>query len=266
MRDLARLKRRMGSQKFSSQMRNKPVAEEGRIFSAPYPIYDIAVVPAMKKFYMTVDPAATTNRESNQTGISIAFVDMKDPSRAYFKECYGVKLKPAALADEIVKKIILYRPFKVGIELGLQQALQVLLDIKIREWEGENGEYVRPHFVPISTGKTSKALKLERTIGAMVKDRRALFPGRRNSEGDLEPIPEMRPLFLQMDMYNPMSDKNDDDIVDSAGMMFQTIEHFAPAHWYNVKNSQDAHGLDMVTIHELYGSRNNKGWGKKIAC
>jgi len=93
-----------------------------------------------------------------------------------------------------------------------------------------------------------------------------LFPGRRNSEGDLEPIPEMRPLFLQMDMYNPMSDKNDDDIVDSAGMMFQTIEHFAPAHWYNVKNSQDAHGLDMVTIHELYGSRKNEGWGKKIAC
>jgi hypothetical protein len=263
MKDIARMKRRMGDQKFSTQMRNKPVAEEGRIFVGPYPLYDEIVT--WKKYYMSIDPAATANHTSDKTGISIAYVDVKNPSKAYFEESYGVKKKPNELADEIVDKIIRYRPVRVGIELGLQQALQTLIDIKIREREGDMKEHFRPHFVAITTGKTDKALKLERTIGAMVRDRRALFPGKRNSDGDLEPCESMRELFLQMDMYNPMSAKNDDDVLDSAGMMFQTIEHFAPSHWFGVNKEASGEGLTMEYIRENFSGEKKIEWSKKFA-
>jgi len=39
-------------------------------------------------------------------------------------------------------------------------------------------------------------------------------------------------LFDQMELYNPNVQKNEDDILDAAGMMIQTIEHFAPGNWY----------------------------------
>ena len=264
MPELMRLKKKMGAAKFSAQMENKPVAEEGRIFSPPYPLYDVAEIPKNRKYYISVDPAATATQTSDETGICVAFVDTVDPSKAYFKEAYGVKKKPNELVDELISKIVQYRPFRVGIETGLQTALQALIDIKIREWEGEHNEFIRPHFVPISTGKIAKSLKLERTIGAMLKDRRALLPGRKGPDGGLEPASEMARFIMQMDLFNPYSDKNDDNIVDAAGMMFQTIEHFSPAHWFNVKNSESADGFTMRYIRDNFCSDNRTGWEKKF--
>ena len=98
----------------------------------------------------------------------------------------------------------------------------------------------------------------------MLKDRRALLPGRIGPDGGLEPVPEMARFIMQMDLFNPYSDKNDDNIVDAAGMMFQTIEHFSPAHWFNVKNSESADGFTMRYIRENFCSDNRTGWDKKF--
>ncbi len=259
-KDLMKLKKRMGNQKFSTQMMNDAVPREDKIFVAPYPLYRPEDFPKSVKYYISVDPAATTRKHSDQSGICVGAVDLKNPSRVHFVEAEGVKLKPEKLADYLLLKIVKYRPKKVGIELGLQQALQPLIDIKIREWEGDHGEYIRPTFVPIPTGKTAKADKLNRTIGAMIRDLRALFPGE-YLNGDLVPKRSFLPMFRQFDFYNPASDKNEDDIIDSGAIMIQTIEHFAPAHWFREKGlDEQANGYCMEDLVKL-GKKNNDKWG-----
>lgn len=258
--DLMKLKKRMGDQKFSTQMMNDAVPKEGRIFVPPYPLYRPEDFPKSVKYYISVDPAATTRKHSDESGICVGAVDLKNPSRVHFVEGDGVKLPPNELADLIVKKVVEYRPRRVGIELGLQQALQPLIDIKIKEWEGENEEYIRPDFVPIPTGKTAKADKLNRTIGAMIRDNRALFPGEYRN-GELRPKRSFDRMFKQFDLFNPVTDKNEDDIIDSAAIMIQTIEHFAPAHWFRGKDLDAV--ADGYTVEDLLkmGKKKDHKWG-----
>jgi hypothetical protein len=264
-KDLMKLKKRMGEQKFSTQMMNDAVPKEGRIFVPPYPLYRPEDFPKEVKYYISVDPAATTRRHSDESGICVGAVDLKNPSRVHFVEAEGKKLKPERLADYLLEKIIKYRPRKVGIELGLQQALQPLIDIKIKEWEGDHKEYIRPTFVPIPTGKTAKADKLNRTIGAMIRDNRALFPGE-YINGDLQPKRSFLPMFRQFDFFNPATDKNEDDIIDSAAIMIQTIEHFAPAHWYKGKELEVmANGYTMESLMKM-NEKKKYGYGWQLAC
>ena len=264
-KDLMRLKKRMGIQKFSTQFMNDAVPKEGRIFVPPYPLYRPEDFPEAVKYYISVDPAATVTRYSDSSGVCVGAVDLKNPSRVHFVEAEGLKLVPNKLADYIVQKIIQYRPGKVGIELGLQQALQPLIDIKIKEWEGENNEYIRPHFVPVPTGKTRKADKLNRTIGAMIRDNRALFPGEYNSNHDLVPKKSFKDMFRQFDLYNPQSDKNEDDIIDSGAIMIQTIEHFAPAHWFKGRGlEEEANGYTMESLVKM-NNKKKRQWGWQFA-
>lgn len=71
-------------------------------------------------------------------------------------------------------------------------------------------------------GALSKSDKIDRTLGAMVRDQRALFR------------PDMKSLFRQMASFNPNVQKNEDDILDAAGMLIQTVEHFYQSHWFGV--------------------------------
>jgi hypothetical protein len=89
----------------------------------------------------------------------------------------------------------------------------------------QSDRFPTPEFWEIKTGggagAPNKADKINRTIGALVRDQRAWF------------LPSMTTLFKQMTFYNPNAQKNDDDILDSAGMMVQTVPYFSPGHWMN---------------------------------
>jgi hypothetical protein len=65
----------------------------------------------------------------------------------------------------------------------------------------------------------SKADKIDATLGAFVRESRAVFK------------PNMSELFHQMDYFNRYSDKNDDDILDAASMLIQTVENFSAYQW-----------------------------------
>jgi len=263
-KDLMKLKKRMGNQKFATQMMNDAVPKEDRIFVPPYPLYRPEDFPKDVKYYISVDPAATVRKHSDQSGICVGAVDRKNPSRVFFVEAEGYKLPPNELADLIVQKILKYRPKKVGIELGLQQALQPLIDIKIKEIEGELNEYIRPSFQPIPTGKAHKADKLNRTIGAMIRDSRALFPGE-YINGDLRVKKSFLPMFRQFDFFNPATDKNEDDIIDAASIMIQTIEHFAPAHWFRGRELDGyVDGFTMEQLMKMNQKKENR-WGWQFA-
>ncbi len=239
---LRKLRKRMGNWVFSCQYMNEPTPDEDKLFMAPYPVWK--KLPEDPLWYMAVDPSLG-KRYSDRTGIAIGCIDRDKHDKVYYQECYGVKMKPHKLAEEIVRKIIQYRPRRVGIEYGLQEALQYLIDIKITGWEDENSTRIRPEFFPISTGKTKKAYKIGRTIAAFTRDGRAEFR------------PGMKDLFHQMDFYNPMSDKNDDDILDAAGMLIQTIEYFAK-HFFERKNELPK--VKGYTLLDLMKVEKKVGW------
>lgn len=251
VKDLEKMKHRMGAYDFSCQMMNDPVPPEDRLFSPPYPMWaDREVGDEDQYFYVTVDPAPTTKKSSNYTGICVASVPVRTKSKIYYHKAYRVKLPPDELASHIADLIVRYKPKRVGIEYGLQQALHYLIEVKIKDRERIEGAIFRPLFVPISIGKISKADKINRTIGAFVRDRRAYFR------------PEMTDLFNQMEAFNPRTKENDDDILDAASMMMQTVEYFAPSQWHNVEQYQM--GGSGFTLESLFKKAPKEWWGGKF--
>jgi hypothetical protein len=228
---LERKRRSMTPYDFSCQYYNDPRPQEDRFFVPPYPIYMPQQFPEQAKHYISVDPAATVSQHSDSTGICVAAVNKKDTSRAFFVEAKKYKEWPDEIAEIVVSKIAQYQPYRVGIELGLQQALQSLINVKLKEVQQQNPKLVTPEFVAIPPGKKEKADKINRTIAAFIRDGRALL--RADSEGRVHA--EVDELRKQMDFYNPNSEKNEDDVLDAAAMMIQTVEHFAQAHWFGYK-------------------------------
>lgn len=253
LKDLANLKRKMGNYAFSTQMMNDVLPAEDRLFHPPYPMWD-GVVKADDDhiYYITIDPAPTVKGTSDYTGICIASVIAGKKDRLYFHKAYRVKLTADKLAAHIVDLVLRYRPKRVGIELGLQQALQYLININMRERDPTGSGFIRPQFVPLSIGKEKKGDRINRTLGAFIRDNRALFTD------------DMKGLFYQMEIFNPNTRDNDDDIVDAASMMIQTVEHFAPAQWPNIADHQFTQGFSGYTVDDFFKTAPKDWWGGKF--
>jgi hypothetical protein len=249
---LAKLRRRMGDYVFSCQYQNEVVAMQDRIFVPPYPEWPS--LPAKKIYYITVDPA-TGKKYSNKTGVCVACVDKDRPMAAYFVEAYQINEPTDVVAQEIVNKIVRYQPERVGIELGLQQGLKPLIDLKIQQYESQNRTAVfKPVFIDIPTNiaRMSKAQKIARTLGAMVRDGRVYFKG------------TMKQLYFQMDNLNPNSDANEDDIVDAAAMMMMIIPFFSYSQWWK-SEMRFEESYTLETMLKKYKDKPDK-WGSKFAC
>jgi hypothetical protein len=244
---LAEMESRMGSYNWSCQMMNEPVPPADRLFVPPYPVYN--ELPEKRRWYMTVDPASRVSKEANFSGFSIACVDPDIHDKVFYKEAFKVKLPPNELADLILAKLIQYRPVRVGIEWGVQIGIKWILDLKIKDWEEAQKEKIRPIFIDISTGKTRKTDKLNYTIGAFVRSEKALF------------APDLKELFLQMDLYNPHSEDNEDDILDATGMMIQTIEYFAQSRWFQGPPEEEVEGY---TLESLFKKPVTNRWGERF--
>jgi hypothetical protein len=255
MKDLERLRKRMGEYAFSTQFMNNVVPKGRRIFIPPYPCWE--TMPASNRtYYISVDPAPSRTSYSNETAIAVAFTETDTPNRVFYQEVVGYREKPDEVARILVDKIDMYRPRRVGIELGLQLALQSLIDLNIRERERQIKDYIRPKFVEISVGNTPKPDKFNRTIAAFMRQGRAFFRA------------DMKRLFRQFDSFNPFSKDNNDDLIDSCSMIIQTIEHFAQSHWLNVNDeTPNMYGMTMEEIFEYNKTKRLKEkaqWGWKF--
>lgn len=216
---LKRQKIKMGPQLFAAQYALETRPREDRIFIRPYPIYKPEQLPKDRAFYVSIDPSTGRSKRHDKTGICVACVDANAPSSLFFVEAEGYTLEAEQLADKIVDLAEKYNPRRIGCEKNLlYEGLESLIRYKARD------RHVKiPELWPISqgggAGAASKGDKINRTIAALMRDSRAYF------------LPGMVKLFRQMDMFNPNSQKNDDDILDAARMMVETVPHFAPAHW-----------------------------------
>ena len=217
---LKQQKRIMGPQLFAAQYALQTRPREDQMFLHPYPTYETKDLPKDRHYYITVDPSTGRSKRHDKTGICVACVDAQSPRSLFFIEADSFVLQAEALADKIISLSQKYSPRRIGVEKNLLfEGLESLLRYKARE-----RNILQPELWPISqgggAGAPSKADKLNRTIGALIRDHRAYFTA------------GMVKLFNQMDEYNPNSQKNDDDIIDAAGMMVQTVPHFAPSHWF----------------------------------
>lgn len=267
-KDLLRLKSKMGDQNFATQMELDPVSASEKVFTPPYPIYDIEqmakiIPPQFREYYGAIDPAATANRYSDQSGISIGFVDVRDPRCLFLERSYGVKMKPDALADEFIKLQLQYGPKVFGIETGLQAALQTVIQLKIADWERVNQKRLPYSILPISTGNKPKVAKFSQILAPFLNDRRIIYPGIR-SGGDLEFLPEFKKVEMQLNFYNPLSTMNEDDIIDSQNMIIQSCRHFSQAHWFGVKHEETLEGWSYDSIYKQFYAGKDGGWGSNM--
>jgi len=267
-KDLLNLKRKMGDANFATQMENDPVAASDKVFQAPYPIYDAAQIAKHvplehREYYAALDPAATAHQHSDQSGISIGFVDKRDPRCLFLERSYGVRLKTEKLAEEFIRIQVQYAPKYFGIETGLQTALQTVIQLKVKDWETANRRRLDYKILPISTGNTAKAVKFSRILAPFLNDRRILYPANRVGN-QLELQPEFRAVEMQLNYYNPNSNKNDDDIIDSQTMIIQCCEHFSQAHWFNVKRDETDSGFNYDSIFKQFYSKGDDAWGSNM--
>ena len=267
-KDLIILKKKMGDANFSTQMDNDPVSATDKIFTGPYPMYDVEIVkkhvpPQFREYFAALDPAATATKTSDQSGISIGFIDVRDPRCLFLERSYGVKLKSEKLAEEVIRIQLQYDPKIFGIETGLQEHLKTVIRLKVVEWETVNKRNLKYKILPISTGHMNKAVKFSRVLAPFLNDRRILYPASRLGD-ELTLLPEFKSVIYQLDFYNPFSDKNDDDIIDSQNMIIQCVPNFSQAHWSNVKHEDTDEGFTYESIYKNYLQPKVSGWGSNM--
>ncbi len=253
MKDLDKLKRTLGPYTFSLEMMNDPLPMEERLFHSPFPIYhelpkEQGTEHAIEvKNYLMVDFSYTEKRWSNWSGFTIGSVPIKTSDRVYYREAFKLKKPTDEVAQVVVDKIIQWKPRRVGIESSMISAIMFIIDVKLKEWETKNNRIIRPEFVaiPQKMGQMSKADKIDATLGSFVRQQRALF------------LPNMKELFNQMEFFNRHSQKNDDDILDSAAMLIQLVENFSQAWW-----DMDPGTLPLasLSIEALSKKKNIGGW------
>ena len=244
---LAKIKQRMTRFEWSCQYMNDPLPQEDKIFPAPIPQYT-ELPPDAYKYYITCDPAATTEVYSDQTAICVTAVNRL--GQMYVLEALGVKIPPNEVADLLVKKIARYRPERVGIELGLQTALMFVLETKIAEWEREHGQplIARDRIEPITISrKMSKANRVNRSLGAFCRDGKLLVHA------------SLQDLLLQME-YFPKGER--DDIVDCLSMQMQIVREYARGYWTSTGAREDQ--PRKMTFFDLFAPKPKNTWEAKF--
>ena len=250
---LASLKVRMGEYPFSCNYMLDVRPQSHRMFMPPYPRF--SELPENAKYYISIDPASTTNAWSDETGIAVACVDRKRPTAVFFVEVFGVKKNPDELADFVIDLMVKYRPYRIGIETNLSESLLFLIMAKIKTMEEKVGHTLPKNFYPIRHGNKSKADRINNTIASFIRSTRAFFP---------EDWKKRHKLFDQFDFFNPNTEKNKDDMIDACGMMIQTIEHFSQAHWFG--NTNERAPITWQDLKALHEKKDDSEWDRKITA
>lgn len=207
----------MSSYAVSCQFYCKAVPEEDKMFPEPQPVFE-RLPEGRYRYYIAVDPAATDNPWSDDTGLVVGAVD--DKNHLWIVEASGIKKDPNGVADFIINKYLQYRPQRIGIELGLQNALQYLVQVKKQVWEQAHNQKLGLNIWPITVSRTKKkSQRITMTFGAFVREGRCHIST--NCIG----------LLDQMRFYTGQ-ERDKDDLIDAASMLFSTIESFAQYYWY----------------------------------
>ena len=231
LKDLEKLKKRQGSYIFNRQYMLDPNPAEERMFPQPYPVYQ-SLPPGKYRRFIAVDPAATTKAWSDESGIAIGYVN--ETNHLYIEEAMGVKLDGGKLVDLIIQKFISHQAEGVGIELGLQEHLIPLMQMKIAEWETRTGKPLGMNVVKVPLSrKKSKADRINLSLGAAMR------------EGKVHLNDRCKDLMLEMEFFTGR-DGDKDNLVDAASMLFMVCPAFSQHYWLEPQFRRSEWTLDSV--------------------
>ncbi len=240
-----RLRRKMTPYQFSCQYECNPQPKEDQLFPPPQPTYQ--ELPKGKyNWYISVDPAATTNAWSDETAIIVAAVN--DIGYVFVEEAFHFKKKGNETAEFILQLNEKYNPRKIGIELSIQEHLRYIIELIKSNWEAAQKKTINLPIEPIQTTKRDKYDKINLTLGSFVRSRRIAFNVRCTD------------LMTQMSLYNK-NYSGKDDLVDACSMIFAIVEQFSFRYW------KDPLGLVKkgITIMDLVKKKVAVGYGDRFS-
>lgn len=228
--DLEAKRRKQGDYYFSCQYENNPNPIQSKIFPEPT-IYESA--PKNPVWYIGVDPAASTNKGADQTGIAIACTSKDFPECIFFTHCYGYPNDPENLASHLADLVVQFKPKKLCVEFGVMTALKPLIVNAITEAERIARTRITTIIEDVPTGREKKAVKFNLTLGAYMRTGRAKFSY------------ELKKLFRQFDTYNVNTENNKDDLIDACCMCLFGIPQFTIRHLPNKAGQYRVHRTFM---------------------
>ena len=200
-----------------------PYDIKSQYYLDPMPIEDMAFPPPQPTYkelpneeftwYIACDPAATTEKYSDETAIIVAAVTGK--GEVYITDEYHGRWPGNETAKKLIGLAARIEPRKVGIEFGLQEHLKYIIDTAKSDWEAINKRTLPIYIEPIKvTNRKSKFDRVNWTLGAFVK------------EGRVHIHESCIDLMAQMDRFNK-NYNGKDDLVDAAAMIFQIADNFS---------------------------------------
>ena len=219
LKDLEKLKKRMGPYIYAAQMMCDPSPKEDQLFPPPQQTYKD--FPGGEfTFYIAVDPAATVKAYSDETAIVVVAVNAI--GQVYVIEALHFKKPGNETARIIMQLNEKYKPEIVGIEFGLQEHLRHIIDMVHSQWEQMKKKKIR---LPIEGVKITKESKFDRvnwTLGSFVR------------EGKVYIHETLKDLIIQMERFTK-NYQGKDDLVDALSMIFPLIKQFSFRYYYEPK-------------------------------
>jgi len=245
---LEKYRKRMGEYIYSCQMRNDPVPRADRLFPPPQPTYH-ELPEGVYRYYITVDPAATTKVYSDETAIVVAAV--AENGMVYVLEAIHFKKSGDEIARILLDLNAKYKPQQIGIEFGLQEHLSIIIRMIREQYEKVQGQAI---YLPITSVKIDpgrgKYDRFNLTLGSFIRS------------GKLKIKDSLFDLMEQMEFITA-NYRGKDDLVDALSMIFTIVKQFSYRTW--------AHPLgdvqkDWTTWEELFAKQDSRrGWDSRFA-
>lgn len=244
--DLARIRKRQGDYIFNCQYMLNPLPDEAKMMPTPYPTHSVLPSGRKWRYYIALDPAATTNAWSDESGFAIGAVS--DRNELFIEDAFGVKVKGNELIDILIQKHLQYRAEREGVELGLQEHLTSIIQMKTAEWESKSRKSLGMNIVPIKISRTkSKGERINLSLGAALR------------EGKVSINEKCTALMREMEFFTGQGNEKD-NLVDAASMLFMVCPTFAQHYWTDVKTKRNPFGFK-----ELFNHRPKGSWEKRFA-
>lgn len=234
-----------------------PYDIQSQYFLNPMPVEDMAFPPPQPTYkelpeeevvrYIACDPAATTEKYSDETAIIQAAVTGKGV--VYIEREWHGRWPGNETAKRLVTLAAAVQPRKLGIEFGLQEHLKYIIDSEKSNWEEANKRTLPVWIEPIRvSNRKSKFDRVNWTLGAFVK------------EGKVKIHESCVDLMAQMDRFNK-NYSGKDDLVDAAAMIFQLVDIFSYRTY--TKDVPEWKPRDYFTLADMETRRENS-WEKRF--
>ena len=221
--DLEKIKKRQGDYIYNCQYMLDPMPQQDRIFPPPQPTHT-ELPEGEYSWYMAIDPAFTTKKWSDYTGITIGCVDKND--KLWVERSEQVKLSwdprtEKSAPERIVQLATEYPLTRVGMEAVMFEQLGYIIEAKVTEWENETQTTIPAlhNILPIPIPRAlAKAQRINLTLGMFIRERRASINDK------------LQDLLFQMEFFSGEG-REKDDLVDSAAMLIYLHDRFAQHYW-----------------------------------